>query len=336
MIMATELYMGISNTARKISNMYIGVNGVARKVTKGYIGVNGKARLFYDSSGERNLVKVEWKNTTNPSSSERGGLIYTNNKFVSIPYNGTDIITSTDGINWSKNSSSMPKSGYVKITYGNGLYIASSVFNTTYCYSSDCINWTYKSCTGYSGGYGGIAFGNGKFVSVYNKNIYYYNGSDDFIKSFTATDQLSGIAFGNGKFVVMANDKVYHSTNGTSWSTSSLPISNSGGWEIDYFDDKFVIISQSNSKCYYSINGINSWNSVDIPLYISSYPLITHGDGKIMIVSDNNSICSNDLINWTSSKIPNSSGQGWSSIAYGNGKFVVTSEAHNLIAYTAV
>ena len=45
--MATNLYIGVNNVARKIKNMYIGVGGKARKIKKGYIGIGNKARLFY-------------------------------------------------------------------------------------------------------------------------------------------------------------------------------------------------------------------------------------------------------------------------------------------------
>lgn len=45
--MATNVYVGVGGTARKIKEMYVGVNGTARKVKKGYVGVNGKARLFW-------------------------------------------------------------------------------------------------------------------------------------------------------------------------------------------------------------------------------------------------------------------------------------------------
>ena len=41
------LWVGISNTSRKIKNAYVGVNGVARKVKAAWIGINGVARRFF-------------------------------------------------------------------------------------------------------------------------------------------------------------------------------------------------------------------------------------------------------------------------------------------------
>ena len=47
--MAKNVFVGVSNTARKVKRIYIGVDGVARKVKRVYLGVNGIARLVYSS-----------------------------------------------------------------------------------------------------------------------------------------------------------------------------------------------------------------------------------------------------------------------------------------------
>lgn len=49
--MAKAAYIGVDNTARKISKGYIGVDGVAREIKKGYVGVGGVARPCW-SGGE--------------------------------------------------------------------------------------------------------------------------------------------------------------------------------------------------------------------------------------------------------------------------------------------
>ena len=43
-------YIGIDDTARKITDIYVGVNDVARKVIKAYVGVDGIARLAWEIS----------------------------------------------------------------------------------------------------------------------------------------------------------------------------------------------------------------------------------------------------------------------------------------------
>lgn len=47
--MAKGIYIGVSNKARKVTDVYIGISNKARKVTKAYIGVGGVARLCYSA-----------------------------------------------------------------------------------------------------------------------------------------------------------------------------------------------------------------------------------------------------------------------------------------------
>lgn len=47
--MAKGVYVGVSNKARKVTDIYIGVSNKARRVTKAYIGIGGVARLFYSA-----------------------------------------------------------------------------------------------------------------------------------------------------------------------------------------------------------------------------------------------------------------------------------------------
>lgn len=45
--MSKGIYIGNSNSARKVTDIRVGVSGSARTVTKGYIGVNGVAKQFF-------------------------------------------------------------------------------------------------------------------------------------------------------------------------------------------------------------------------------------------------------------------------------------------------
>lgn len=54
--MAKGIYVGVNNTARKITKAYVGVDGVPRKVKKAYIGVEGVPRLVYSNNPEKVAV----------------------------------------------------------------------------------------------------------------------------------------------------------------------------------------------------------------------------------------------------------------------------------------
>ena len=45
--MAKRVYIGSSNSSKRIKNMYVGVSGSSRRIIKGYIGVSGTAKQFY-------------------------------------------------------------------------------------------------------------------------------------------------------------------------------------------------------------------------------------------------------------------------------------------------
>lgn len=61
--MATGIYRGVNNVARKVTKMYRGVSNVARKVTKGYRGVSNVARLFYASQTTKTQTGSKTWNT---------------------------------------------------------------------------------------------------------------------------------------------------------------------------------------------------------------------------------------------------------------------------------
>ena len=48
--MAKNIYVGVSDVARKVTKAYVGVSGTARKIIKGYVGVNGVAQQFFSST----------------------------------------------------------------------------------------------------------------------------------------------------------------------------------------------------------------------------------------------------------------------------------------------
>lgn len=66
--MAKQIYVGVNNVARKVTNAYVGVNGVARKIKKAYVGVNDIAQLFYEAEKiipfTSNPAPTSWSGTT--------------------------------------------------------------------------------------------------------------------------------------------------------------------------------------------------------------------------------------------------------------------------------
>ena len=101
--------------------------------------------------------------------------------------------------------------------------------------------------------------------------------------SFTANGTIAtSIAYGNGKFIVTiscSDDdyvRIYYSTNGSSWSSTSLSINSDKEccYRVSYCNDRFIMMPSWGYRFFYSTDGI-SWTS--------SAALYNRGSCKITI-----------------------------------------------------
>jgi ABC-type arginine/histidine transport system permease subunit len=131
---------------------------------------------------------------------------------------------------------------------------------------------------------------------------------------------------GLSQFVAISRNKNAYSSDGISWTESS--ISPDFLWSsVTYGSNKFVAISsqlsvsegEPSSASAYSIDGIE-WTISTLPA-AANWSLITYGGDRFIAVSTNTAAYSTDGVSWTLSSVP--SGYAWSAISYGNGKFVL-------------
>jgi hypothetical protein len=114
---------------------------------------------------------ISWTKQTSPDFSELKSITYSNSMFVAVGLSGT-ILTSTDGISWADQKSPAYVSLY-GITYGNGMFVAVGVSGTIFT-STDGISWT-KQTSPTAASLDGITYGNGMFVAVgYSGTIIVY------------------------------------------------------------------------------------------------------------------------------------------------------------------
>lgn len=177
----------------------------------------------------------------------------------------------------------------------------------------------------------------GKFVTI----TYFYNDAS------TSTDGTSwsnstlpsntgwhSITYANGKFVAVATSGVAaYSTDGVTWTSATMPSASS--WiSVTYGNGKFVAIGQSSTAAAYSTDGI-SWTAATLPSNVN-WQLVTYGGTKFVAVAYNttNAAYSSDGITWTAANMPSAS--SWSSVVYGASKFVaVASNATGSAAYSS-
>lgn len=269
--------------------------------------------------------------------------------------NGTNnVMTSTDGINWTLRSSGTGTlSGtWQSVTFGNNLFVAvASVTGGTNCVmtSPDGTNWTSR--TGFTGTWQSVTYGGGYFVAIAanlttGANIVMTspNGIDWTVQ--TATLGLwKSVTYGNGRFVAVTDNAITSSggpyfamtftidTNGT--FTSSLLKALGGSWKsVTYGNGAYVAVGTNCAMTFTS----NSFGSFTFPIAVTTitgtWQSVTYGNGWYVIVSTTGGVrTSSDGATWSSPQTI--SGTSLQSMIYGNRRFVGVSNSgsNRIITY---
>lgn len=148
-------------------------------------------------------------------------------------------------------------------------------------------------------------------------------------RTLPASIQWNAVNYGAGKYVAVGVSATgAYSTNGTTWTSMTLP-SNSTWIDVVYGNSIWVAITASSTAAT-SSNGI-SWSSMTMPSL--AYLSIAYGGGRFVATSvNNNARYSTDGTTWTATTLPSAS--PWSSVTYGNGRFVAVTSSNNVTAYS--
>lgn len=188
-----------------------------------------------------------------------------------------------------------------------------------------------------------IAYGNSKFVaigyeypfgSVDGQSRYSSDGKTWSSVVFAAGTNLLGLGFGNGRFVA-AGDNFVYSDDGINWTASvSTPPVNAGRFrQVVYGNGRFVATApyagglpvQGDVVAVSTDNGV-TWSFYQQPAgiafgYFSSS--VTYANGRFVGAVNIQGVASSpDGITWTT-QIVGSASYAWTSVAYGDGKFVI-------------
>lgn len=217
---------------------------------------------------------------------------YGNGTFVVLGGLANKSLTSTDGLTWSENTTTLSASEPNTLAFGAGKFVSCAGG-----YSTNGVAWTAKTgMTRY------VRFLNNKFVSfghsgvvvstdgvTWGTNIQiagistlrdatYANGkyivvgdlgkvaaSTDLVNwtvySTPATTQLTGVAFGAGRFITISATNAYTSTDGVTWSkistvdgvTSYGNGGNGGNGGIEFIENKFILSCGGGTGIYYTL-----------------------------------------------------------------------------------
>lgn len=186
-----------------------------------------------------------------------------------------------------------------------------------------------------------ICYGAGKFVAVgLDTPVYSTDGINWSKSNATIKENWTSVCYGADKFIAVArNGAVAYSLDGINWTFPRLgPIM--GNWNsVCYYDKGFEVIGQGGSEdCdpAYSEDGIN-WEPEGLLFYADNWTL-AYGKGTLVAVADGSPECgaiySNESTKHGFREAHLTKNKNWSSVCYGNGKFVAVEKDSNTAAYS--
>jgi len=234
---------------------------------------------------------------------------------------------------------------------GRWLAISESTYSA---WSDDGISWT-QIFTPYNAPWKTMAHGNDVFVAISNTvtDVVVYNrtGKQWVTTNLPSSAPLKDIHFADGKFVIICEDdnRVFYSTNGSSWTQTSIPTSTaddgssaSKQWlALSYGYGKWTCLSGSDRAIATSADAI-TWTVTEDKLPAGDqsrdWTGLTFGNGRFVAItrdSGESVICLGDPVtsDWiASSNLPNSDGSthmNWNRIRYANGVFFAVCDTGN-------
>lgn len=223
-----------------------------------YVAVNG-TNFAYSTDG------INWTYGTLPISAN--GIAYGNGMYCVYGYSDINVCYSTDGINWNTATTNY-NSNKFSIYFLNGKFFISAGY--AILSSSNCTSWSKfelgESCTLYGG-----AYGNGIYImSGYGDTFISTDGTSwSKTTALSTTENYGSIFFIDGKFIAIAygttsygaSNKIAYSTNGTSWTYGTLPMS--AKWvKAKYCNGTFMVAGYQG--LVYSNDGVN-WTIGSLP-----------------------------------------------------------------------
>lgn len=271
-----------------------------------------QGNTLYIQGGEQ-PAGIEWIQRDFSQGAGWGSAAYGNGVYVATPFNGGQIIWSSDGANWQ--SVSVSGNFYeTKVLFGNDKFVMGSSNGNTIAYSSDGRIWNTVSA---QIRWDGFAFGDGKFVGV-TANMGTVMWSADGAKWntidltsqpwYSSTESIYSLSYGNDKFFTIARSgNVYLSSDGLTWERVTKPT------PISSVDNKICLGTKDSLIAFYVNSNIikiskdgYSWSNAMLP---SSGIYHVYYNGKIIIAKRSN-IASNDLyysfdgVSWETATLP--------------------------------
>lgn len=177
-----------------------------------YVAVGSSGASMWSTDGSA------WTSASLPNYNWRA-VTYGAGKFVAVTSSaatptGQQVVTSTDGVNWTPQSALATNNNWDGITYGGGQFVAvSSNSPDTYqvMTSPDGVTWTGRTTPGTGKEWTSVVYANGQYVAVADDRssadsaMVSTDGITWSAQSQSATCKWLAVAYGAQKYVAIAN-----------------------------------------------------------------------------------------------------------------------------------
>ncbi len=269
-----------------------------------------------------------WTARTLPSSQNWSSVTFGNGIFLAVSSGSNVAATSSNGTTWTART--LPSSQqWSSVTFGNGIFVSVATSSNVAATSPDGINWTSRTLPSVSG-WRTVGYGNGIFVSLGGGAVASSQDSIIWTSGTNGCPMMAGncsesVVYGNGVFVGIGNGGI-SSSDGSNWTFLTTPIS--GMFGVAFGNGTFVAMDTHTGSAT-SMDGINWVSGTNV---LAGQDNLAFGNGIFLSVirNTNTAISSPDAVTWTTRTLPSNS--EWSSVAYGNGRFVTIARGPSNIA----
>ena len=229
---------------------------------------------------------------------------YLGSEFYALGYG---ILTSTDGADWTRQSS-MPSDNWGIAAYGNGVFVAATVWGsstagTSILTSVDGTTWTPRWNS--ESQFNGLAHLNGQFLAAteFGKILTSPDGVA-WTERHSSTDRMYSFAWGNNTYVAaggMFASTVLTSPDSVTWTRRTVP-SGDKLYSVAFGNNLFVAVGGfNNATLMTSPDGI-TWATRNSPA-TGLYRAVIFANGLFVAAGSKGYIATSpDGINWTTRK----------------------------------
>jgi hypothetical protein len=249
------------------------------------IGHDPAGTIWRSADGET------WTNITSASISTAllSGATYGEGLFI-VTGSGGEILSSPDGLTWTRQGASVTSATLSAATYGNGMFVAGGSTGRI-VHSPNGIDWQ-EVLTDDSAWFKGLVYGEGLFVAVGDAGAI-GTSPDGAIWTERGSEiaDLTAVSYGNGMFIATGpGGLIVTSGDGITWTPSTLGTAEDLAG-IHYFKGFFVIVG-ANGVILYSADGTD-WFEADTEI-TANLTGITGGEYTFVTVGQLRSIYQSD------------------------------------------